>query len=312
MAEKHRVLVFRNMMSDRLRVSAGDRFDVVGPRDDEDKTAWLKEHGAGIEATICIGIDQWDKSVLDALPDLKLMEVLGAGMDGMDLEEIARRGIHIENSGELHAGEVADFAMTMMLAARRDLLQSQQFLLDDKWKGGWCPPSRSLVGAKVGIAGLGHIGLAIARRCEPFIPAIAWWGPRDKPGVPWPRRDSLLELAREVDILFVAVFAHPKMTRHLINKEIIEALGSDWLLVNVSRGFVVDELELIAALKDGRLGQAALDVFDPEPTDPKRWDGVPNVLLTPHIAGATRGSNAQLERHTIAKVCEFLGIKEDA
>jgi len=210
------------------------------------------------------------------------------------------------------AGEVADFAMTMMLAARRDLIQSQQFLLDDKWKGGWCPPSRSLVGAKVGIAGLGHIGQAIARRCEPFIPDIAWWGPRDKAGVRWPRRDSLVELAREVDILFVAVFAHPKMTRHLIDKEIIEALGADGLLVNVSRGFVVDELELIAALKDGRLGQAALDVFDPEPTDPKRWDGVPNVLLTPHIAGATRGSNVQLERHTIAKVCEFLGIKEDA
>ena len=312
MAEKHRVLVFRNMMSDRLRVSAGDLFEVVGPRDNEDKMAWLQQHGRGIEATICIGIDNWDKAVLDALPDLKLMEVLSAGMDGMDLDEIARRGIHIENSGELHAGEVADFAMTMMLAARRDLIQSQQFLLDDKWKGGWCPPSRSLVGAKVGIAGLGHIGLAIAKRCAPFIPDIAWWGPRDKPGVPWPRRDSLVDLAREVDILFVAVFAHPKMTRHLIDKEIIEALGPDGLLVNVSRGFVVDELELIAALKDGRLGQAALDVFDPEPTDPKRWDGVPNVLLTPHIAGATRGSNVQLERHTIAKVCEFLGIKEDA
>jgi lactate dehydrogenase-like 2-hydroxyacid dehydrogenase len=274
--------------------------------------AWLKAHGAGIEATICIGIDNWDKAVLDMLPDLRLMEVLGAGMDGMDMEEIARRGIRIENSGALHAGEVADFAMTMMLAARRDLIQSQQFLLDDKWKGGWCPPSRSLVGARVGIAGLGHIGLAIARRCEPFIPDIAWWGPRDKPGVAWPRRNSLVELAREVDILFVAVFAHPKETYRLVDRAIIDALGSEGLLVNVSRGFVLDELEVIAALKDGRLGQAALDVFDPEPTDPRRWEGVPNVLLTPHIAGATRGSNARLEQHTIARVCEFLGIKENA
>src|SRR4051812_45159039 len=127
MAEKHRVLVFRNMMSDQLRVSAGDRFEVVGPRDDEDKMAWLKENGPGIEATICIGIDNWDRAVLDTLPDLKLMEVLGAGMDGMDMEEIGRRGIHIENSGALHAGEVADFAMTMMLAARRELIRGQQF-----------------------------------------------------------------------------------------------------------------------------------------------------------------------------------------
>ena len=133
MAEKHRVLVFRNMMIDRLKVSAGDNFEVVGPRDDEDKMAWLAKHGAGIAATICLGFDNWDKTVLNMLPDLKLMEVLGAGMDGMDLEGIARRGIHIENSGELHAGEVADFAMTMMLAARRDLIRSQQFLLDDKW-----------------------------------------------------------------------------------------------------------------------------------------------------------------------------------
>jgi hydroxypyruvate reductase len=276
-------------------------------RDGEDKMAWLKEHGAGIEATICIGIDDWSKTVLDTLPDLKWMQVLGAGMDGMDLAEIARRGIHIENSGDVHAGEVADFAMAMMLAARRDLIQGQQYLLDDKWKDGWCPPSRSLVDAKVGIAGLGHIGLAIAKRCEPFIPDIAWWGPRDKPGTPWPRRGSLLELAREVDILFVAVFAHND-TRGLISREIIEALGSDGLLVNVSRGFVVDELALIAALKDGRLGQAAIDVFDPEPTDPKRWQGVPNVLLTPHIAGSTQSANPRLDRHSVQRVCEFLRI----
>ena len=122
----------------------------------------------------------------------------------------------------------------------------------------------------------------------------------------WPRRDSLIELAREVDILFVAVFAHPKMTRHLIDREIIEALGADGLLVNVSRGFVLDELEVIAALRDGRLGQAALDVFDPEPTDPGRWEGVPNVLLTPHIAGSTQESQENIGREVAEKLVRFM------
>lgn len=115
--------------------------------------------------------------------------------------------------------------------------------------------------------------------------AVSWWGPRPH-DAEWPRADSLLALAKASDLLVVACKAD-ETNRGLISRDILEALGPDGLLVNVSRGQVVDEDALIAALKSGTLGQAALDVFIEEPTDPARWADVPNVILTPHTAGAT-------------------------
>ncbi|MFP5296840.1 MAG: NAD(P)-dependent oxidoreductase, partial [Alphaproteobacteria bacterium] len=112
-----------------------------------------------------------------------------------------------------------------------------------------------------------------------------WWGPREKEA-PWPRASTLLELARDSDVLVVACRAD-ESNRGLISREVIEALGPQGLLVNVARGQLVDEDALIAALRAGRLGQAALDVFEDEPTDPARWADVPNTVLTPHTGGAT-------------------------
>ena len=125
----------------------------------------------------------------------------------------------------------------------------------------------------------------MAWRAETFRMDVSWWGPRPK-DAEWPRADSLSALAEASDILVVACKAD-ETNRGLISQDIIEALGPDGLLVNVSRGQVVDEDALIAALKSGTLGQAALDVFIEEPTDPARWADVPNVILTPHTAGAT-------------------------
>jgi hydroxypyruvate reductase len=168
--------------------------------------------------------------------------------------------------------------------------------------------ARSLSGAKVGVAGLGHIGSAIARRVEPFDTEVAWWGPRDKPGVKWRRFGSLLEMAKWADILFIAVFAHDE-TRGIVTREVIEALGPEGLIVNVSRGFVIDEDELIAALKDGRLGQAGLDVFETEPTPAERWAEVPNVVLAPHCAGSTINSYQTLVDRTRDRLRAWFGVQ---
>ena len=145
--------------------------------------------------------------------------------------------------------------------------------------------TRSLNGQRLGVVGLGHIGEAVARRAEALRMAVKWWGPRDKVAA-WPRAGSLLELARDSDILVVACKADDGNVG-LVSREVIEALGPDGLLVNVARGQLVDEAALIAALKDGRLGQAALDVFEDEPTEPARWADAPNTVLTPHTGGAT-------------------------
>ena len=115
---------------------------------------------------------------------------------------------------------------------------------------------------------------------------VAWWGPNPKPDVGWPRAESLVQLARDSDVLVVACRAD-EANRGLISREVMEALGPDGLLVNVSRGQVVDEDAAIALLRSGRLGGAALDVFVEEPTPADRWADVPNTVLTPHTGGAT-------------------------
>jgi hydroxypyruvate reductase len=138
----------------------------------------------------------------------------------------------------------------------------------------------------VGVVGLGRIGQAVARRCQAFGLTVHWWGPTPKPDQPWQRVDTLVQLARDSDILVVCAKLDDT-TRGMISAEVLDALGPAGLLVNVARGGLVDEPALIERLKSGRLGGAALDVFEHEPTMPERWADVPNTVLTPHTAGAT-------------------------
>jgi lactate dehydrogenase-like 2-hydroxyacid dehydrogenase len=134
---------------------------------------------------------------------------------------------------------------------------------------------------------MGAIGQAVAKRASGFGLEIKWFGPRAKPDVDYPYEPELISLASWADI--VAVCARgDKSTEKLIDARVIEALGSDGILVNMSRGSVVDEDALITALKTGTLGGAGLDVFAEEPTPADRWRDVPNTTLTPHLGGGTR------------------------
>jgi lactate dehydrogenase-like 2-hydroxyacid dehydrogenase len=300
-----RVLALSEWMSQLGDVWKG-HFDVVGPGKNADTLAWLEENGRGITAMWAVGHDPLGAEMLDRLPDLRRVVVMSAGMDGMDVEEMARRRLVVSTTSEINGDEVADHSLAMMLALRRGIIENHRWVRENRWVDeGRAPMTRSMANTNVGIAGLGWIGEAIARRVVPFRSEIAWWGPRDKPGVAWPRYDSLLELARWCDVLIVAVRAHDD-TRGLITREVIEAVGPEGILINISRGFVVDEDAVIAALKDGRLGQAGLDVFEPEPTTAARWEGVPNVLLQPHVAGATVDSIQRVIRHSVDQLRSFL------
>lgn len=196
-----------------------------------------------------------------------------------------RGGLPVTHAPGVNHEDVADHALGLILAARRQIVSGDRQVR----AGGWTAETRtitaSLGGQKLGIVGLGHIGKAVAARAKAFSMAVSWWGPRPH-DAEWPRAESLLALAKASDILVVACKAD-ETNRGLISRDILDALGPDGLLVNVSRGQVVDEDALIDALKSGALGQAALDVFVDEPTDPARWADVPNIVLTPHTAGAT-------------------------
>ncbi|MFP5448121.1 MAG: 2-hydroxyacid dehydrogenase [Alphaproteobacteria bacterium] len=224
---------------------------------------------------------------LTTLPKLALIANISVGYDGVDVPWCRARGIEVTHADGLNAEDVADHAVGLLIASWRNIVEGDRHVRE----GRWTPDNRlgarpALKGRKVGVVGMGHIGQACATRVEAFGMEVAWWGPNPKPDLVWRQADSLVALAQESEILIVACRADAS-NRNLISAEVMEALGSRGLLVNVARGSVVDEDALIAALKDKRLGRAALDVFWQEPTPPARWADVPNVVLSPHSAGST-------------------------
>ncbi len=239
-----------------------------------------------IAAVVVAGEYSLDKALIEQLPNLRLIACFTSGYDGIDVDWCRARGLAVSHAPGVNHEDVADHALGLTLAARRRIVEGDRMVRE----GGWTADARmitpSMRGARLGIVGLGAIGDAVARRAEAFGMEIAWWGPRDKPDATWPRAGSLLELAKDSDVLVVACRAD-ESNRGLISREVIEALGPQGLLVNVARGQLVDEDALMDALRDGRLGGAGLDVFQEEPTSPARWADVPNLVLTPHTGGAT-------------------------
>jgi len=245
------------------------------------------EAAGQIGAIVVDGAYPLDRHLVEQMPSLGLVACFTAGHDGIDIVWCQARGLAITHAPAVNHEDVADHALALILAARREIVRGDRELR----AGGWTPDSRILTGSlkdqKVGIVGMGAIGQAVAARCEALRMSVSWWGPRPKPELSQPRADTLLDLAHASDVLVVAARADDR-NRGLIAADVIHALGPQGLLVNVARGQIVDEVALVAALREGRLGQAALDVFATEPTDPALWADVPNTVLTPHTAGATR------------------------
>jgi lactate dehydrogenase-like 2-hydroxyacid dehydrogenase len=238
-----------------------------------------------IRAIVVAGEFELDKGLVERLPNLTHVACFTAGFDGIDVDWCHSRGLTVTHAPGVNHEDVADHAIGLILAARRRIVDGDRTVKDGTWVLDNRLMTPSLKGQRLGIVGLGDIGQAVARRAEPMRMTIAWWGPREKVS-PWPRADSLLALAQNSDILVVACRAD-ETNRGMISGAILDALGPNGMLVNVARGQLVDEDMLLAALRDGRLGQAALDVFLDEPTDPERWADVPNTVLTPHTGGAT-------------------------
>lgn len=273
-------------------------------------TVWKLWEGPPLEAVnvvralVVAGEYPLDKALAASLPHLGLIACFTSGYDGIDLVWTRERGLQVSHSPGVNHEDVADHALGLILAAWRRIAEGDRTLRRGEWRAEGRMVSRSLGGRRLGIVGLGDIGAASARRAEAFGLEVSWWGPRDKPDAPWPRAESLIAMAKSVDILLVACRASEE-TRGLISAAVIEALGPRGLLVNVSRGQVVDEDGLIAALKDGRLGMAGLDVYAEEPTPPERWMDVPNVVLTPHTGGATSGAVPKMVALTLENLRRF-------
>lgn len=254
-----------------------------------DRIAYLRKEGPGVEAAVVIGSIGLPAEIMAALPDLKLIAAFGVGYDGVDLMAAGARGIAVTNCPNINHEDVADVAMGLMISCARHIAAGDRFVREGKWVSvASFPPPKRLGARKLGIVGLGAIGAAIARRATAFGMEIAWTGPRPKQSA-WRYEPDLLALAEWADVLAMALRPDPG-TEKMICAEVLKALGPDGMLINVSRGSVVDEDALIAALRSGALGSAGLDVFETEPSPAARWADVPNTTLTPHFGGGTRES----------------------
>ena len=245
---------------------------------------------------------------LETLPNLGLIACVSVGYDGIDVGWCRARGIEVTHANGLNAEDVADHAIGLMLAAWRDIPALDRVVREGRWRHeDRLRPQPSLGGRTLGVVGLGHIGAAVARRAEALRMKVQWWGPRAKEA-PWARAPSVLDLARASDVLVLAARAEPS-NRGLISAEVIEAVGPAGLIVNVGRGSLIDEDALVAALKNGRLWRAALDVFAEEPTPPERWADVPNAVLSPHHAGSSQEAIPLMIGQAIENVERFLAGK---
>jgi lactate dehydrogenase-like 2-hydroxyacid dehydrogenase len=225
--------------------------------------------------------------LLAQLPKLEIIASASVGYDGIDVAGAGARGIPVTNTPNVLNDDVADLAIALMVMTSRRLAAADKYVRDGKWvSAGHMPLARKVSAKKLGIVGLGRIGKDIARRAEAMDMRISYTNRKPVEGIAYRFVPKLVDLARDNDFLVVIASAGPDATK-MINREVIEALGPDGILVNVSRGRVVDEAALVEALKSGRLGGAGLDVFEDEPTVPAALLGLENVVLTPHVGSGT-------------------------
>ena len=236
-----------------------------------------------------------DEHWFDRLPALEIVAHFGVGYETIDADAAAARGIVVTNTPGVLDEEVADLTIGLMLATLRRLPQADRFVRAGDWPQGPFPLSPSLRGRRVGILGLGAIGKAVARRLDGFDVAIAYHGRSRQPEVAYAYHDSPAALAAASDVL-IAIVPGGAGTKHLVDAAVLAALGADGVLINVARGSVVDEAALVAALADGTIGGAGLDVFEDEPNVPEALRTMSNVVLLPHIGSASVHTRAAMGR----------------
>jgi lactate dehydrogenase-like 2-hydroxyacid dehydrogenase len=237
-----------------------------------------------------------DDALLAALPELQIISSFGVGYDHIDAKAAARRGIIVTHTPDVLTEEVADTAIGLLLNTVRELPQSERYLRAGKWPTGNFPLSRAtLRNRTVGMVGLGRIGIAIAQRLEAFGVPVVYHTRHPRPELGYRHYQRLVDMARDVDTLIVIVPGGPA-TKNIIDAEIFAALGPNGIVINVARGSVIDEPALIAALREGKILAAGLDVFVAEPHVPEELLAMDNVVLLPHVGSASEFTRAKMDQ----------------
>jgi len=272
----------------------------------QDREAKILEVKDRVRCLISGGIGRFkiDAGFIARFPNVELIAHMGVGYDLIDASYATANGIMVTNTPDVLNEDTADIAMALLLDTTRQIPQCDAFLRAGKWLAGTFPLTATLRGRAMGILGYGRIGKAIARRAEAFGLKIIYHGRTRQEGVAYPYYDSPVALASACDILMVVAPGGPA-TRHIVNKDVLEALGPDGILINIARGSLVDEAALIEALKSRAILGAGLDVFEAEPKVPQALIELDNTVLLPHMGSATHYTRQAMAQLVIDNVISW-------
>lgn len=273
-----------------------------------DPAGRMQELAPQVRGVVTTGLAGLSRAQIAALPALEIIACFGTPRGTIDLAAAQERGVVVTNTPDAISGLVAELALGLMIATMRRICECDRFVRAGRWEQGPVPLGTSVEGKTCGIVGFGRIGAGIAQRACACGMTVIYHGPREKADVPFTYHADLATMARESDCLVIACPSTPE-TRNLVDAGILDALGPDGFLVNVARGPIVDEAALVAALRDGRIAGAGLDVFWDEPRVPPALLALDNVVLVPHIGSSTLDIRAERGRKVLANLrAHFAGL----
>jgi lactate dehydrogenase-like 2-hydroxyacid dehydrogenase len=272
---------------------------------EEGADALVNQHAQRIDVVVTSGRFGCTAQLIERLPNLQAIISFGVGYDAIDVAAARARNISVSNTPDVLNDCVADLAFGLIIDSARQMSRADRFVRAGEWPSGGLPLAKQVSGKRLGIVGMGRIGETVAKRSSGFDMQVRYHNRRPVEGSAYGYASNLVELAQWSDFL-VLTCPGGESTRNLINRDVLEALGSKGILINVARGSVVDEPALIEALTDGRLGGAGLDVYAQEPNVPQALIDLPNVVLLPHIGSATEETRLAMEELLLANLRAFL------
>lgn len=274
-----------------------------------DRTAFLASVAERVRVVVTRSMVGADRALMSALPNLELVAVFGVGVDAVDFTAARELGVRVTNTPDVLTADTADYGIALLLALARKIVAGDRFVREGKWLKGTLPNSTRVSGKRLGIVGLGRIGESVAHRATAFSLEVFYTGPREKAGRPWKYVPDLISLAKQVDFLILTCPGGAD-TAKIVNAEVLHALGPDGFLINIARASVVDYPALIAALQDGQIKGAALDVFEDEPNVPAALIGMDNVIVEPHTASTTVETRVAIGDLVLANVNAYFAGAE--
>ncbi|XP_073134119.1 glyoxylate/hydroxypyruvate reductase HPR3-like [Henckelia pumila] len=262
-----------------------------------------------VRVMLCVGPTPVTSDDLDRYPAVEFLVGSSAGVNHVDLDACRRRGIRVTSAGDVFSDDVADYAVGLVIDVLRRVSAADRFVRASSWAAGETYAVASKVsGKRVGIVGLGSIGSRVAKRLEAFGCRVSYKSRKMYPHVSYTYYTTILDLASNNDVLIICC-ALTDETYHVVNKDVMTALGKTGVLVNIGRGALVDEKELVGFLVRGEIGGAGLDVFEHEPHVPNELFELDNVVLSPHVAVFTPESFTGLGELIMSNLEAFFSDK---